>query len=99
MNRACWQLSLPRLHPVPYDLSLSLDSSGSGRRRLSVGDQDLALLLTTPTTLGNLAPIGTGRPKLTWGEEVKRDLKEWNISKDLAMDRSAWRLSINVPEQ
>jgi hypothetical protein len=29
------------------------------------------------------------RPKLTWDESVKRDLKEWNISKDLAMDRSA----------
>ena len=39
-----------------------------------------------------------GRHKLTSGESVKRDLKEWNISKDLAMDRSAWRLSINVPE-
>jgi hypothetical protein len=35
---------------------------------------------------------------LTWDESVKRDLKEWNISKDLAMDRSAWRLAINVPE-
>ena len=41
---------------------------------------------------------GRGRPKLTWDESVKRDLKEWNISKDLAMDRSTWRLSINVPE-
>jgi hypothetical protein len=41
---------------------------------------------------------GRGRPKLTWDESVKRDLKEWNISKDLAMDRSAWRLAINVPE-
>jgi hypothetical protein len=39
-----------------------------------------------------------GRPKLTWDESVKRDLKEWNISNDLAMDRSAWRLAINVPE-
>jgi hypothetical protein len=38
------------------------------------------------------------RPKLTWAESVKKDLKEWNISKDLAMDRSAWRLAINVPE-
>ncbi|GER53340.1 F-box/RNI-like superfamily protein [Striga asiatica] len=27
-----------------------------------------------------------------------RDLKDWNISKDLAVDRSAWRLVINVPE-
>jgi hypothetical protein len=24
--------------------------------------------------------------------------KEWNIPKDLAMDKSAWRLAINVPE-
>jgi hypothetical protein len=41
---------------------------------------------------------GRGRPKLTWDESVKRDLKEWNISKDLAMDMSAWRLAIDVPE-
>jgi hypothetical protein len=41
---------------------------------------------------------GRGRPKLTWDESVKRDLKEWNISKDLAIYRSAWRLAINVPE-
>jgi hypothetical protein len=41
---------------------------------------------------------GRGRPKLTWDESVKRDLKEWNIFKDLVMDRSAWRLTINVPE-
>jgi hypothetical protein len=41
---------------------------------------------------------GRGRPKLTWDESVNRDLKEWNISKDLAMYRSAWRLAIDVPE-
>jgi hypothetical protein len=39
-----------------------------------------------------------GRPKVTWDESVKRDLREWNISKDLALDRGAWRLAINVPE-
>jgi len=38
------------------------------------------------------------RPKLTWDESVKRDLKDWNISKEIALDRSAWRLAINVPE-
>ena len=32
---------------------------------------------------------GRGRPRLTWDESVKRDLNEWNISKELAMDRSA----------
>ena len=39
-----------------------------------------------------------GRPKLTWDELVKRDLKDWNISKEIALDRSAWRLTINVTE-
>ena len=37
---------------------------------------------------------GRGRPKLTWDESVKRDLKDWNISKEIALDRSAWRLSM-----
>ena len=41
---------------------------------------------------------GSGRPKLTWDESVKRDLKDWDISKEVALDRSAWRLAINVPE-
>ena len=41
---------------------------------------------------------GRGRPKLTWDESVKRDLKEWNISIDLALDRNVWRLAINVPD-
>ena len=41
---------------------------------------------------------GRDRPKLTWDESVKRDLKDWNISKEIALDRRAWRLAINVPE-
>jgi len=41
---------------------------------------------------------GRGRPKLTWDESVKRDLKDCNISKEIVLDRSAWRLAINVPE-
>ncbi|KAG2576562.1 hypothetical protein PVAP13_6NG030383 [Panicum virgatum] len=41
---------------------------------------------------------GRGRHKLMWDESVKRDLKDWNISKEIALDRSAWRLAINVPE-
>ena len=31
---------------------------------------------------------GRGR-KLTWDESVKRDLKDWNIFKEIALDRSA----------
>jgi len=42
---------------------------------------------------------GRGRPKLTWDESIKRDLKDWNISEDVALDRSAWRLAISVLEQ
>jgi len=41
---------------------------------------------------------GRGRPNLTWEESVKRDLKDWNITKELAMDRAAWKLAIHVPE-
>jgi len=32
---------------------------------------------------------GRGRPKLTWDESVKRDLKDWNISNEIALDMSA----------
>ena len=39
-----------------------------------------------------------GRPKLTWVEAIKEDLKGWNIPKDLALDRSAWKTAIHVPE-
>ena len=45
-----------------------------------------------------LCKRGRGRPKLTWDESVKRDLKDWDISEELALDRIAWRLAINVPE-
>ena len=38
------------------------------------------------------------RSKLTYNESVKRNLKNWNISKEIVLNRSAWRLAINVPE-
>ena len=41
---------------------------------------------------------GRGRPNLTWEESVKRDLKDWGITEELAMDRGAWKLAIHVPE-
>ena len=41
---------------------------------------------------------GRGRPNLTWEESVKRDLKDWSITKELAMERAAWKLAIHVPE-
>ena len=41
---------------------------------------------------------GRGRPHLIWEESVKRDLKVWDIAKELAMDRGAWKLAIHVSE-
>jgi hypothetical protein len=35
---------------------------------------------------------------LTWEEAIKRDLKGWNIPKDLSLDRSVWKTAIHVPE-
>uniref|UniRef100_A0A0A9D9B5 Uncharacterized protein n=1 Tax=Arundo donax TaxID=35708 RepID=A0A0A9D9B5_ARUDO len=32
---------------------------------------------------------GRGRPNLTWKDSVKRDLNDWNITKELAMNRGA----------
>ena len=57
----------------------------------------------TPVRSGVLKHVDNGksdrgRPKLTWDESVKRDLKDWNISTEVAWDRSAWRLAINMPE-
>ena len=41
---------------------------------------------------------GRGRPKLTWEEAIKRDLKAWDIPRDLCLNRSAWKAAFEVPE-
>jgi hypothetical protein len=41
---------------------------------------------------------GRGRPNLTWVKFLKRDLKDWSITKELALDRREWKLVIHVPE-
>jgi hypothetical protein len=41
---------------------------------------------------------GRGRPNLIWEESVKRDLNDWCITKELALDRSEWKLAIHVSE-
>jgi hypothetical protein len=41
---------------------------------------------------------GRDRPRLTWEEAIKKDLKEWNISKEFALDKSAWKTTIHLPE-
>jgi hypothetical protein len=39
-----------------------------------------------------------GRPNLTWEESMKRDLKDWCITKELALDRREWKIAIHVSE-
>jgi hypothetical protein len=39
-----------------------------------------------------------GRPNLTWGKYVKKDLKDWSITKELALVRREWKLAIYVLE-
>jgi hypothetical protein len=41
---------------------------------------------------------GRWHPNLTWDESVKRDLKNWCITKELALDRRDWKLAIHVPK-
>jgi hypothetical protein len=41
---------------------------------------------------------GRGRPKLTWREAIKRDLREWDILRDLCLNKSAWKTAIDVPK-
>jgi hypothetical protein len=41
---------------------------------------------------------GRGRPNLTWEESMKRDLKDWCITKELALDRREWKVAIHVSE-
>jgi hypothetical protein len=41
---------------------------------------------------------GRSRPGLTWEAVIKRDLKEYNISKELVLYMSAWNTTIYVSE-
>ena len=41
---------------------------------------------------------GRGRPRLTWQEVVKRDMRDWDICQELVLDRKAWREAIKVTE-
>jgi hypothetical protein len=39
---------------------------------------------------------GRGRLNLTWEEFLKRDLNDWCITKELALDSREWKLAIHV---
>jgi hypothetical protein len=41
---------------------------------------------------------GRWRSNLTWEESMKRDLNDWCITKELALNRREWKLAIYVPE-
>jgi hypothetical protein len=36
-----------------------------------------------------------GRSNLTWEESMKRDLKDWSVNKEPALDRREWKLAIH----
>jgi hypothetical protein len=48
---------------------------------------------------GNKKKRGRWRSNLIWEESVKRDLKDWCITKELALDRREWKIAIHVPER
>ena len=37
-----------------------------------------------------------GRPRRTWDEQIKIDLRELNLSKGLTRDKGSWRLSFTL---
>jgi hypothetical protein len=37
-------------------------------------------------------------PNLTWKESINRDLKDWNITNELALDWREWKLAIHVSQ-
>jgi hypothetical protein len=39
-----------------------------------------------------------GQPNLIWGESVKEYLNDWYITKEVALDRTKWKLAIYVSE-
>jgi hypothetical protein len=38
------------------------------------------------------------RPNLTREESVKKDLKDWSVTKEIALDRRGWKIAIYVSE-
>lgn len=41
---------------------------------------------------------GRGRPKITWGEVIRKDLIARDLNDSLALDRAEWRREIRVAE-
>jgi len=39
---------------------------------------------------------GRGRPKLSWDEQIRQDLRDLHLSEDMVDDRSSWRRRITV---
>jgi hypothetical protein len=56
---------------------------------VSTGDPPEAPVYRGIIRRNNNVKRGRGRPNVTWEETIKMDLKEWNIPKELCLDRSA----------
>nr|ACG34767.1 hypothetical protein [Zea mays] len=99
--RRCWLLLSPELATVA-NLAAHVAARFRLRRTCPRGVVLSMDWFTLPpfesTCIFRDNDIIRGRPTLTWTEAVKRDLKEWNIDKELAVDRKGWKCAIHVPE-
>lgn len=41
---------------------------------------------------------GRGKPKKTWIEKVKKELKVPNLTDKIALDRTEWKYILHVPD-
>ena len=65
---------------------------------MSKGDPPEAPVHCGVLSQANNMRRGREKPKLTWGEAIKRYLKSWDIPKDLCLNRSGWKAAIEVLE-
>ena len=52
---------------------------------------DESVSVSRCTTVEVAGSVGRGRPKKTWEEVMKMDLRERRVGKDRARDRLAWK--------
>jgi len=41
---------------------------------------------------------GRGRPKMSWNEVIRSDMKSTGVTEDMAKDRNLWRAKIKIAE-
>ena len=41
--------------------------------------------------------LGRGRPEQTWGQVVKKDMKDRGLHEEMVKERNEWRAAIQIP--